>query len=696
MPEAKSPPIAGLRLFLISFVVLFFEMASIRWLNGSVEILAYFNNLVLISCFLGLGMGCLLARKDIRLLKFFPVVWLVSILSIVWLNRVGLRISYRDDIIFAGNQDYYEEAGMMYVTFAALLSFVFNAVLFAILGQELGKRLKDVRPNLKAYSWDIAGSFIGTITYAALAWTQSPPHVWFGLGSLIILFLLWEGRQSEKVIFQGALCILLCLTFMRRTYPLAFWSPYYKVEIARYQNGKNQNLGYKIFVDNLRIQDALHLGPETLLTTLGPWIAYYELPYHFVHPKKVLILGAGSGNEAVMALQHGVDEIHAVEIDPIIAGLGRWLHPDHPNLNPKVKVFVDDARSFLSKTRTRYDLVVLSALDSHKQIAGMANLRLESFVYTVESFRMMRHVLAPEGVLCLNLSSMRPWMGERVYWSLEKAFGQAPTLFQTKGSPYRSIAYVFGPKEVLSRDLLPGKPSIQQLPPYSVKPRIKLATDDWPYLYLKSNIVPTFCVVVFALAILISIAAVLGVEPKARRPNLHFFFLGAGFMLLETRSITQAALLFGATWNVNAIVIGAIFIAIYIANMLVAKQLQPGRRLCYGLLFLTLVLGYFYPFSQLLSFAMVPRLLLASFVIALPIVWAAFIFSTSYKAQTECPEGAFGANLLGVVVGGSLEYSVNIWGLDALYLVAILLYFASFAFRPDSVAEQKLHYPSST
>jgi glucan phosphoethanolaminetransferase (alkaline phosphatase superfamily) len=114
------------------------------------------------------------------------------------------------------------------------------------------------------------------------------------------------------------------------------------------------------------------------------------------------------------------------------------------------------------------------------------------------------------------------------------------------------------------------------------------------------------------------------------------------------------------------------------------------------LLFLTLVLGYFYPFSQLLSFAMVPRLLLASFVIALPIVWAAFIFSTSYKAQTECPEGAFGANLLGVVVGGSLEYSVNIWGLDALYLVAILLYFASFAFRPDSVAEQKLHYPSST
>ena len=44
-------------LLLISFAILFLEMAAIRWLNASIIILAYFNNLILISCFFGLGLG---------------------------------------------------------------------------------------------------------------------------------------------------------------------------------------------------------------------------------------------------------------------------------------------------------------------------------------------------------------------------------------------------------------------------------------------------------------------------------------------------------------------------------------------------------------------------------------------------------------------------------------------------------------
>ena len=56
------------RLFWISFLVLFVEMASIRWLNASVTILAYFNNPILISCFFGLGVGCLLAPRKIFLI----------------------------------------------------------------------------------------------------------------------------------------------------------------------------------------------------------------------------------------------------------------------------------------------------------------------------------------------------------------------------------------------------------------------------------------------------------------------------------------------------------------------------------------------------------------------------------------------------------------------------------------------------
>src|SRR5262249_44839506 len=154
------------------------------------------------------------------------------------------------------------------------------------------------------------------------------------------------------------------------------------------------------------------------------------------------------------------------------------------------------------------------------------------------------------GIFCLNLSSTRAWMGERVYWSLTQAFGAEPRLFQSAGSPFRSIAYVFGPKRYLDRDLLPQATKISTVPAYAPAKNILVATDNWPYLYLEKNWIPRFSIVVFGIGMLLSFLIACGVDSSLRKPNLHFFFLGAGFMLLETRSVTQMALLFGSTWNV--------------------------------------------------------------------------------------------------------------------------------------------------
>jgi spermidine synthase len=65
--------------------------------------------------------------------------------------------------------------------------------------------------------------------------------------------------------------------------------------------------------------------------------------------QKESFLGAGSSNEAVMALLQKVPEISAVEIDPAIADLGRELHPQRPYRHPHVNVFVEDARSLSGK-----------------------------------------------------------------------------------------------------------------------------------------------------------------------------------------------------------------------------------------------------------------------------------------------------------------------------------------------------------
>src|SRR5881409_2400866 len=64
-------------LALASFTVLFQELALIRWLPSAVRVLSYFPNLILISAFLGLGIGCLRAGK-----RSLLVLWPVSLLAL--------------------------------------------------------------------------------------------------------------------------------------------------------------------------------------------------------------------------------------------------------------------------------------------------------------------------------------------------------------------------------------------------------------------------------------------------------------------------------------------------------------------------------------------------------------------------------------------------------------------------------------
>lgn len=667
------------RLFLISFSILFLEMAAIRWLNASVSVLMYFNNLILISCFFGLGLGCLLATKRIDLIRYAAPALLLLVVSIVLLEGAfGFNISYTEDVILSGNVEYFE-SGALRISAAALGGFFVNVAFFVFLGQELGKQLNAVDVPLVAYGYDIAGSLVGVLAYGALAWIGSPPHVWYGIGGLLLLLFV---RENRPLLMVSAAVLVTAMVVMRTTYPDTEWSPYYKVEHYDYMAPPGDTLGYRINVNNVRIQDALNFGPGLERSRFRPWIPYYELPYHIIQPERALFLGAGAGNEAAVARMNGVEDVTAVEIDPVIASYGFGLHPNRPYTDEHVTIVVDDARAFISNTDEKFDLVVMSALDSHKQVPGMASLRLESFVYTLESYRSIRDLLAPGGVFVLNLGSTRPWMGIRTYWTLAEAWGEEPVVMQSENSPFGSLAYVFAPSELLAADRLPDADGAAVVAAPARPADLRLATDNWPHLYLESNTIPAVYIIVLGAMTLISFLLVVQVEPSARRPNLHFFFLGAGFMLLETRSVTQMALLFGSTWNVNTIVFASILLTIFIANYLVLKDKKPSRRLSYGLLFATLVAGFFFPFHVLLPLPVFVRVLAAGLVIGLPIIWASFIFSISFRDERHVSL-AFSSNLLGIVVGGSFEYLSNIWGLNVLYLVALALYVASAPVAPQ-------------
>ncbi len=78
---------------------------------------------------------------------------------------------------------------------------------------------------------------------------------------------------------------------------------------------------------------------------MGPYASrsralFYLTPFqtfHFPSSTRELIIGAGSGTDADMAVHNGIGSVTGVELDPTIYGLGRDFHPDHVYQNPRVQ-----------------------------------------------------------------------------------------------------------------------------------------------------------------------------------------------------------------------------------------------------------------------------------------------------------------------------------------------------------------------
>jgi hypothetical protein len=305
-------------------------------------------------------------------------------------------------------------------------------------------------------------------------------------------------------------------------------------------------------------------------------------------------------------------------------------------------------------------------------------------MYTVEAFKDIKNHMDEDAIFLVHLGSSREWMGERLYWSLTEAFSVEPRLFSNLNNPFYSIAFVYGPEEILKQNRFPEVDEILLPSPEpfrEVKNSTVLSTDDWPHLYLSKPQIPTIYIYVLAAIVLLTVGAFMSVgSTSGMMSYLNLFFLGAGFMLLETRSITSIALFFGSTWIVNAIVIGSILVLISIGNALILFNLGIPRWLCYTGLFITLAIGYFITPHFLLDFSYLTRVLLAAIWFGMPIFFASLIFSYSFRYVRDTAT-AFGANLLGIVIGGVFEYSSMIFGLNSLYLLAILLYACAMFFR---------------
>jgi len=135
----------------------------------------------------------------------------------------------------------------------------------------------------------------------------------------------------------------------------------------------------------------------------------------------------------------------------------------------------------------------------------------------------------------------------------------------------------------------------------------------------------------------------------------------------------QFALLFGTTWAVNAAVFAGVLLSV-LAAIEVARRVTIRRPvLLYPVLLAALALAWMVPQDALLDLSVVPRFLAGVTIAFLPIFVANLLFAVRFKGSGSSTV-AFGANLLGAMVGGALEYLALILGFNALLVVVALLY----------------------
>ena len=281
--------------------------------------------------------------------------------------------------------------------------------------------------------------------------------------------------------------------------------------------------------------------------------------------------------------------------------------------------------------------------------SGYSSLRLESFLFTEQAFRDIKARLKPGGVFAMYNYYRQGWVVGRLERLAEKVFGTKPLVislpYQAKIEPtqnqagsitlllagagdspalaairerlargesfwvhvsprYNEAVNAFGaePPEVAGT----GPQHWKRIAPPRSRPTgiDRLPTDDWPFLYLRDPTIPglnlrgMLIVAVLSLAILQSFA-----PARTVRPNPHMFFLGAGFMLLETKGVVHMALLFGSTWVVNSIVFFAILVMILLSNLFVLAVKPKATWPYYALLFASLAVNVAVPMTTFLVVA---------------------------------------------------------------------------------------------
>jgi SAM-dependent methyltransferase len=668
-------------LFVVSFTALFVELMLIRYLGSQFRILAFYKNIALVGAFLGLGVGAALGRAGPAELQRFAL-WMVPIAGLLgggslWLDdsvsALAALVSEEHIIGDVTQKAHDQILGQLGMGVFCAAVFLVVAGQFKIIGRLLGTAFEGLAPR-RAYTVNLAGSLAGVLTFLALCRIETPPAVWFLVG-LAPLATLVPDRMRVVV----AAAALGSAALVAPTLDHTVWSAYQKLVVspAPWATVDARHPAQLVRISDVFYQIALDLRPEANERRGNNPYPHYDAAYAALPavPERVLVVGAGTGNDVAAALRAGVDEVVAVDIDPAIVRAGA-LHPEQPYADPRVRVVIDDARRVLrSSAPDSYDAVIFGLLDSHTQLAG-SSVRLDNYVFTQESLRDAWRVLRPGGNLVLTAACFDGWFVARFDSMLRGAFGPDQVV------PHPPEAAEAWWQWIATKDPL--------VAPVAIVP--DLPSDDWPFLYLPKRSIPRAYVVALAALALTSLGFVRAARLERSRLDAyhaHMFFLGAAFLLMETYAVNRLALLFGTTWIVSAVTIVLALVLVLLANVVSGALARIPVAMAYAGIAAGVIGASFVTPTALVGAGAVH--VLYGILVLSPVFFAGFVFSRSFE-RASGPGAALGANILGSVLGGWTEYATMALGIQAMAWIALAFYACSAVClgaqrRPSASAE---------
>src|SRR3954453_2638269 len=672
---------------LVTMLSLLLELVLIRWLASVFPVYSFYKNFTMLACFLGLGAGYAVAERQ-PCAPALVLPMLALFVGVITLLRYDTGALY---LIFSVG---WLSTFDLPVYFLLGASFIACACICYPVGQLCGKLLHSSN-SLKAYGLNLIGSVLGVMALFVMSLYWLPPVIWFAVtGGILLLFVL--SRDHFMPVGIASFCVLLAiLAWPVQPETQRIYSPYQLLERAAKPDGLMQILSGGSYYQKVYNFADDKRGSESEADRYVR--AYYEFPYNFKQaPGRVAIVGSGSGNDVATALRMGASHFDAIEIDPAIAFLGTKYPPERPYDDPRVTLSINDARNFFRTAEAQYDLIVYGVLDSHTALSHASNLRVDSYVYTREGIAEALRLLKPNGVLSVSFTLVNDALGFKLSKILRELPGAGnPLAVRVLYDDSKTTAFIAKRTQGASMPDASALASIgfPDVSDYFAKPYPESAvpTDDWPFFYMVERAYPFPYMIALGIILLLStffVRRTIGFSDPIDRSYLPFFFLGSGFMLVETKAITELGLHLGGTWVVIAAAIMLVLVMAFLANLIVTRTQLKLAGPAYAGLFLSLLVGYGFAVShaQWTFGSPLMQLALACVVLTIPLFFAGIIFSSLIGEARINISTAFAYNLMGALFGGVMEYNSMYFGFAFLYLLALGFYGLAWAFSWKAAA----------